>query len=164
MSTPSTSLLLHPHTYDPAVFDPETRRLLRATIDWFEQRGLDKLASDYHAHTFYADFLAFAAEKKLFATLLTPADEAAGDQGKRWDTARIAALSEILALLRPELLVPLAGHHPRARPGLAERERRGTAAGRRARSTPAAWPRSGCPSRAHGADIYSTDMVLTPDG
>ncbi|MET9934797.1 hypothetical protein, partial [Streptomyces sp. NPDC006324] len=32
-------LLFHPHTYDPAHFDPETRRLLRATVDWFEARG-----------------------------------------------------------------------------------------------------------------------------
>ncbi len=33
------SLLFNPRTYDPAHFDPETRRLLRATIDWFETHG-----------------------------------------------------------------------------------------------------------------------------
>ena len=42
-------MLLNPHEYDPAHFDAETRRLLRATIDWFEQRGKAKLAEDYHA-------------------------------------------------------------------------------------------------------------------
>jgi acyl-CoA dehydrogenase len=29
-------LLFNPRTYDPAHFDAETRRLLRATIDFFE--------------------------------------------------------------------------------------------------------------------------------
>ena len=40
-----------------------------------------------------ADFLDFAAKEGLFATFLTPS---ADDPGKRWDTARNAALSEIL--------------------------------------------------------------------
>ena len=33
------SLLFNPTTYDPAQFDPETRRLLRATVEFFESRG-----------------------------------------------------------------------------------------------------------------------------
>jgi len=37
------SLLFNPHTYDPSHFDDVTRRLLRATIDWFEYRGKEKL-------------------------------------------------------------------------------------------------------------------------
>lgn len=41
------SLLFNPHTYDPAHFDPETRRLLRATVDWFEERGKRRLIEDY---------------------------------------------------------------------------------------------------------------------
>lgn len=47
-------MLLNPHAYDPQRFGHETRRLLRATIDWFESRGKGKLAEDYHARTFYA--------------------------------------------------------------------------------------------------------------
>ena len=43
----SKDLLLNPHTYDPAHFDPETRRLLRATVDWFETRGKKALISSY---------------------------------------------------------------------------------------------------------------------
>jgi hypothetical protein len=41
------SLLFNPHSYDPSHFDDETRRLLRATIDWFEQRGKERLLEDY---------------------------------------------------------------------------------------------------------------------
>jgi acyl-CoA dehydrogenase len=163
MSTPSTSLLLHPHSYDPAVFDPETRRLLRATIDWFEQRGLDKLASEYHAHTFYADFLAFAAQEKLFATLLTPAGEAAGDQDKRWDTARVAALSEILAFYGLNYWYPwqvtILGLGPVWQSTNADARQRA------ARALDAGGVAAfGLSEKVHGADIYSTDMVLTPDG
>ena len=50
-----------------------------------------------HERTWYADFLDFVAREKVFATLLTPAAEAAGDPDKRWDTARIAAFNEITA-------------------------------------------------------------------
>ncbi len=68
----STDLLLNPHTYDPAHFDPETRRLLRATVDWFETRGKKALISSYIGRVWYADFLEFAAKEGLFATFLTP--------------------------------------------------------------------------------------------
>ena len=47
-------LLFNPRTYDPAHFDPETRRLLRATVDWFEQRGKRKLIEDYRTAPGYA--------------------------------------------------------------------------------------------------------------
>lgn len=91
-----TSLLFNPSDYDPRHFDAETRRLLRATIDWFEERGKRTLVAKFHAKEFHADFLEFAAKENLFATFLTPTADAKGDPDKRWDTARVAALSEIL--------------------------------------------------------------------
>lgn len=89
-------MLLNPNGYDPQRFDPETRRLLRATIDWFESRGKRKLVQDYHDKTFYADFLEFAGKEGLFSTFFTPAANADGNPDKRWDTSRVAELSEIL--------------------------------------------------------------------
>jgi alkylation response protein AidB-like acyl-CoA dehydrogenase len=91
------SLLFNPHTYDPSHFDDVTRRLLRATIDWFEHRGKEKLLENYRECVWYADFLEFVAEERLFAKMGTPAREANGDRDKRWDTSRISAFSEILA-------------------------------------------------------------------
>ncbi len=75
--TASTSLvpndlLLHPSTYDRPEFDATTRRLLGATVDWFEARGKNRLLADYHDKIFYSDFLDFAAKEGLFATFLTP--------------------------------------------------------------------------------------------
>ncbi|MGB9013271.1 MAG: hypothetical protein WCB95_10510 [Aeromicrobium sp.] len=93
MPTSAASLLLNPTTYDPAHYDDETRRILRATIDHLEDRGLSQLLEDYHGKQWYADFLEFVAKEKVFATFLTPAPDADGEQDKRWDTARVAAMS-----------------------------------------------------------------------
>ena len=86
------SPLLNPRTYDPAHLDDESRRLLRATVDWFENRGKRALLDTYNRHEWYGDFLDFAAKEGLFAAFLTPAADGGGDPAKRWDTARNAAL------------------------------------------------------------------------
>lgn len=90
------SLLLDPNHYDPQHLDPHARRSLRAVIDWFETRGKQRLVEDYHGKVFYAEFLEFVARERLFTTFLTPARDGGDDPDKRWDTARIAAMSEIL--------------------------------------------------------------------
>ena len=83
------SLLFNPHTYDPSHFDDETRRLLRATIAWFEHRGKKRLLEDYRDCVWYADFLEFVAKERLFAKMGTPAPEADGDRvPKRSRSAR----------------------------------------------------------------------------
>jgi acyl-CoA dehydrogenase len=158
-----TRLLLDPNRYDPEHFDAETRRLLRATIDWFESRGKRKLIADYHAKVFYQEFLDFVASEKLFATLLTPARDGAGAPDKRWDTARIAAMSEVLAFYGLNYWYPwqvtVLGLGPVWQSDNAEARKR--AAQALDLGGVAAF---GLSEREHGADIYSTDMVLTPDG
>ncbi len=96
-TTPVTELLLNPRTYDPQEFDEPTRRLLRATIDYFESVGKQELLRRDRDAEWVEDFLAFVKREKLFATFLTPASYADGDPNRRWDAARNAALSEILA-------------------------------------------------------------------
>ncbi|QKW07132.1 acyl-CoA dehydrogenase [Streptomyces sp. NA04227] len=159
----ATAQLLHPHRYDPAHFDAETRRLLRATIDWFETRGKQRLTAAYHAKEYYADFLEFAAREGLFATFLTPSADAAGNPDKRWDTSRIAALSEILGFYGLNYWYPwqvtVLGLGPVWQSGNAE-ARAWAAAALEAGGTGA----FGLSEKEHGADIYSSDMVLTPDG
>ncbi|MEU2561963.1 acyl-CoA dehydrogenase family protein [Streptomyces longispororuber] len=157
-------LLFHPHTYDPTQFDPETRRLLRATVDWFETRGKHRLIEDYRSRAWLADFLAFAAEEGLFATFLTPAAQAAdGQADKRWDTARIAALNEIFGFYGLDYWyawqVTILGLGPvwqsdnaAARARAAELLDQGEVFA------------FGLSEKTHGADIYSTDMLLEPDG
>src|SRR5436305_8820893 len=43
-----TAGLLNPGTYDAGEFDPATRRLLRATIEWFEAKGKRRLIDEMH--------------------------------------------------------------------------------------------------------------------
>ncbi|MEQ0562438.1 acyl-CoA dehydrogenase [Amycolatopsis sp. NEAU-NG30] len=156
-------MLLNPREYDPAHFDAETRRLLRATIDWFEQRGKAKLAEDYHNRTFYADFIEFAGKEGLFSTFLTPSADAGGNPDKRWDTSRIAALAEILGFYGLNYWYPfqvtVLGLGPVWQSGN-EIARRRAAEALDAGGVGA----FGLSEKDHGADIYSSDMVLTKDG
>ena len=71
-------LLLNPRTYDPADLDSESRRVLLATIEWFESRGKRKLKDDDHERVWYSDFLEFVEKERIFATFLTPGEQAAG--------------------------------------------------------------------------------------
>ncbi|MFJ5831460.1 acyl-CoA dehydrogenase family protein [Streptomyces sp. NPDC093089] len=166
------ALLFNPHTYDPAHFDPETRRLLRATVDWFEARGKRRIIEDYRTRAWLGDFLAFAAEEGLFATFLTPSadagagagqDEGQGGGDKRWDTARIAALNEILGFYGLDYWyawqVTILGLGPVWQSENAAARAR--AAELLAQGEVFAF---GLSEKSHGADIYSTDMLLEPDG
>ncbi|MFJ1961112.1 acyl-CoA dehydrogenase family protein [Streptomyces massasporeus] len=157
-------LLFNPRTYDPAHFDPETRRLLRATIDWFEERGKRQLIEDYRTRAWLGDFLAFAAKEGLFATFLTPSSSAGeGEPDKRWDTARIAAINEILGFYGLDYWyawqVTILGLGPVWQSDNAAARAR--AAELLAQGEVFAF---GLSEKAHGADIYSTDMLLEPDG
>ena len=95
-------MLLDPNHYDPTHLDDETRRLLRATIDWFEARGKRQLIADAQDKVWYAEFLDFVKQEKLFATFCTPASV---DGTKRWDAARNAAFSEVLGFVPSTALV-----------------------------------------------------------
>ncbi|MFG2427472.1 acyl-CoA dehydrogenase family protein [Streptomyces sp. NPDC048590] len=155
-------LLFNPRSYDPAHFDPETRRLLRATVDWFEARGRRRLIEDYRSRAWLSDFLEFAAEERLFATFLTPASEADREE-QRWDTARIAALNEILGFYGLDYWyawqVTILGLGPVWQSDNAAARNR--AARLLAEGEVFAF---GLSEKEHGADIYSTDMLLEPDG
>ncbi|HSK25681.1 MAG TPA: acyl-CoA dehydrogenase family protein [Jiangellales bacterium] len=160
-------MLLDPRTYDPAHLDPEARRLLRATVDFFESRGLRALKRDHHDRVWYTDFLDLVKRERLFATLLTPASAAdagsAADGDKRWDTARIAAMNELLAFYGLSYWytwqVSILGLGPVWQSDNAVARRR--AAELLDGGSVFAF---GLSEREHGADIYSTDMLLTPDG
>ncbi|MEV7417403.1 acyl-CoA dehydrogenase family protein [Streptomyces sp. NPDC089919] len=158
----SDPLLFNPRTYDPAHFDAETRRLLRATVDWFEERGKRRIIEDYRTRAWLGDFLGFAAKEGLFATFLTPA-AAAGRPDQRWDTARIAALNEIFGFYGLDYWyawqVTILGLGPVWQSENAEARAR--AAELLEQGEVFAF---GLSEKTHGADIYSTDMLLEPDG
>ena len=157
----NTGLLLNPITYDPQQFDPETRRQLRALIEWFELRGKTRLLADDLEAAWVSDFLDFIARERIFATFLTPSEYADGDPNKRWDTSRNAALSEILGFYGLAYWyaeqVTILGLGPIWQSNNKEAMQR--AADQLEAGGVMAF---GLSEREHGADIYHTDMVLTP--
>jgi len=157
----SSGLLLNPATYDPQRFDPETRRLFRALIDWFEDRGKVKLLKDDLDGAWVSDFLEFIKRERIFATFLTPSAYSGGDDNKRWDTSRNAVLSEILGFYGLAYWyaeqVTILGLGPIWQSNNKEAMQR--AADQLEAGGVMAFALS---EREHGADIYNTDMILTP--
>jgi len=154
-------LLFNPNTYDPRQFDPETRRRLRALIDWFEERGKTQLLQDDLDAVWVSDFLDFIKRERIFATFLTPSEYGIGDPDKRWDTSRNAALSEILgfyglAYWYAEQVTILGLGPIWQSENIKAKER---AADQLEAGGVMAFALS---EREHGADIYNTDMILTP--
>ena len=158
-----TTRLFNPTTFEGAEFDPATRRLFRATIDWFEAKGASQIAEEVRKDEWYGDFIEFLASERAFAILLTPERDGGGDPDKRWDTARNAVFNEILGFYGLPYWyawqVTILGLGPiwqsdndAARQRAAELLEKGSIFA------------FGLSEQDHGADIYSTDMVLTPDG
>ena len=155
------ALLFNPATYNPSSFDDATRSRLLALVDFFETKGLARNKEEYYAGEWYTDFLELIASKKIFAAFATPAEVGAlvGEDDARWDLARINELNEILGFyslahwyawqvsvlgLGPVWL----SHNDSARKEVAGLLDRGSIFG------------FGLSERDHGADIYSTDMIL----
>jgi alkylation response protein AidB-like acyl-CoA dehydrogenase len=156
-------VLFNPRTYDGAGLDPESRRIMLATIEFFESRGKATLKEHDHERRWYSDFLEFVARERVFATLLTPVAEAGGDADKRWDTSRICAFNEITAFYGLPYWytwqVSILGLGPIWQSDNAAAKQR--AAKLLDEGSIFAF---GLSEQQHGADIYSTDMVLTPEG
>ena len=156
-------LLFDPNTYEPSHFNPETRRQLRAVIEWFEGRGKVKLLRDDLEAAWVSDFLDFIKQEKIFATFLTPSEYGGGDPNKRWDTSRNAALSEIFGFYGLSYWyaeqVTILGLGPIWQSDNIKAKER--AAAQLEAGGVMAFALS---EREHGADIYNTDLLLTPAG
>ena len=154
-------LLFDPNTYDPPQFDAETRRLLRATIDWFEGQGKKRILDDDLAAQWPGDFVDFVKREKLFATFLTPSEFGGGNPDKRWDAARNAALSEILGFYGLTYWyteqVTILGLGP-----IWQSENKDAKLKAADDLEAGEVMAFGLSERSRGADVYNTDMVLTP--
>ncbi len=154
-------ILVNPKRYDWGFKDPADRELMLRTIEFFESKGRGRIKKDDHERVWYRDFLDFQRDAGLFSTMLTPAAD--GGPGSRWDTWRICACNEILAFyalaywytwqvsilgLGPIWMSPNEAVRKRA----AELLREGGIFA------------FGLSEKEHGADLYSTEMSLTPQG
>ena len=157
----ASTMMFNPQTFDCKDRDPVLHELVTKTVAFFEGRGKKALKEKDHAREWYDDYLAFQKEAGVFATLLTPAGE--GDGTTRWDTARNAVYSEVLAFYGLAYWyvwqVSILGLGPIWMSANAE-----------VKAQTARFLRDGgifafgLSEKEHGADIYSTEMALVPDG
>ncbi|MCF8608967.1 acyl-CoA/acyl-ACP dehydrogenase [Gordonia sp. HY285] len=147
------------HTFDE--FDTATQRILRKTVDYFEDLGKARLLADTRDRVWYQDFLDFNRRERVFATFLTPKALADGDRDKRWDTARNARMSQILGFYGMQYWyvwqVTVLGLMPIWQSTNAAAKKRAAAL-----LDDGDIFAFGLSEKEHGADVYSTDMLLEP--
>ena len=66
-------ILLDPRHPEVSENDAPTNELMRETIAFFEAKGKQRLIGDYYERRWYSDFLEYAKEHRLLATMCTPA-------------------------------------------------------------------------------------------
>jgi len=152
-------ILLNPKKYDRYYPDDQSRQLMLDTISFFEEKGKQRIKEDDHLHVWYRDFLNFQKKKRLFARLLTPSEYGSGDT--RWDTWRICEFNEILGFYGLAYWytwqVSILGLGPIWMSKNEELKKRAAKL-----LDQGAIFAFGLSERDHGADIYSTEMSLTP--
>ncbi|MBM3157822.1 MAG: acyl-CoA dehydrogenase [Chloroflexi bacterium] len=155
-------ILLNPKKHERKYPDKKSREIMLKTIEFFENKGLRSIKDDDHKRTWYREYLDFIKENKIFATLLTPS-KYSDDPDARWDTYRNCEFNEIISFyglaywytwqvtilgLGPIWMSRNEGIKKKAAKALKEG---GIFA-------------FGLSERDHGADVYSTEMTLTPRG
>ncbi|HNS51037.1 MAG TPA: acyl-CoA dehydrogenase [Anaerolineae bacterium] len=155
-------ILLNPRQLIRPYPDARSREIMQVTVDFFEKKGKRRLKADDRERVWYADFIDFQRDNQIFATLLTPA---AYGTACRWDTYRNCEFNEILAFYGLHYWytwqVSILGLGPIWMSANEALKQRAAALLREGHVFA-----FGLSERAHGADIYSTEMALTlqPDG
>lgn len=86
--------LFQPHHRGRSYPDARSEEVMVKTIEFFESKGLAKIKADDQAAVWYQDFVDFLKHERIFATMCTPS--AYGDDDTRWDTWRNSEFAEIL--------------------------------------------------------------------
>jgi acyl-CoA dehydrogenase len=134
--------------------------MLRAVIDWFENKGLKSIKKDWHEKTWNYDFVDFMKSEQVLATLMTP--EGYGERAQ-WDTLRNVEFAEVAAFYGITywytFQVSMLGLGPIFNGDNEAAKHK--AAGLLKEGAVFAF---GLSEKDHGADIYSSEMSLLPRG
>ncbi len=153
--------LLHPHRRDSRYTDGRSVEVMSKTIEFFESKGKARVKHDDQGAVWYRDFLDFVGRERIFATMCTPAGYGAADS--RWDTWRICEFAEILGFYGLPYWyawqVTVLGLGPIWMSGNEAVKTR--TADLLEEGAVFAF---GLSEKEHGADLYSSEMSLTPDG
>ncbi len=153
-------MLLNPNHLQRRYPDARSGEIMAATVDFFESRGKARLKADDHARVWYSDFLDHVGRERIFASLLTPSQYGASEDC-RWDTYRISEFAEIIGFYGLNYWYPfqvtalglgpiwMSDNEDAKRKAAAQLDA-GEVFG------------FGLSEQTHGADVYQTDMILTP--
>jgi acyl-CoA dehydrogenase len=90
--------LFNPKNPDFSELDEKSKEIMQKTIDFFENKGLEKILEDDHSCVWYDDFLEFQKKEKIFSSLLTPSEYALEENpDAHWDTNRNCYFNEIIS-------------------------------------------------------------------
>jgi len=139
--------------------DSVSEEIMNKTIEFFETKGLGSIKKDDQERIWYREFIEFIGKEKIFARLLTP--EKYGDEHSRWDMWRIQGFNEILGFYGLPYWytwqVSILGLGPI---WMSDNETmKKKAADLLQKGSIFAF---GLSERKHGADVYSTEMILSP--
>jgi len=154
------TILLNPKQHKRYYPDAKSKEIMLKTIEFFENKGKAKIKEDDHERVWYSDFLEFQKKNKIFAQLLTPS-QYGEDEDYRWDTWRICEFNEIIAFYGLGYWytwqVTILGLGPI---WMSKNEKAKEKAAKLIKE--GAIFAFGLSEKAHGADIYGTEMALTP--
>ena len=156
-------ILLNPKQEAFNHLDEKSREIMKKTIEHFESRGKKKLKEDYNERAWYEDLLEFLKENKILSTLLTPSKYSRDNPDARWDNFRNCDFNEILGFYNLSYWytwqVTILGLGPI---WMSENEY--------IKNKTAEFLENGdifafgLSEKTHGADLYSSDMSITPLG
>ncbi len=152
-------MLLNPNNLQRQYPDRRSGEIMALTVDFFESRGKARLKSDDHERVWYSEFLDHIGRERIFASLLTPSAYGADDC--RWDTYRISAFAEIVGFYGLNYWYPFQvtalGLGPIWMSANSDAKRKAAALLEGGEVFA-----FGLSEQTHGADVYQTDMNLTP--
>jgi acyl-CoA dehydrogenase len=162
--------LFNPKTWRGNHPDAHSNEMLQAVIGWFEAKGLKSLKKDWHEKTWNHDFVDFMKARQVMATLMTP--EGYGDKAA-WNTLRNVEFAEIVAFYGITYwytfqvsmlgLGPIFNGDNEAAKQRAAKLLKDGAKQRAAKLLKDGEVFAfGLSEQEHGADIYSSEMQLTP--
>ena len=153
-------LLLNPRHLTRNYPDQRSRDIMAKTVAFFEKKGLTKLKEDFNGAVWYADFLEFAKAEGLFASMMTPAAQGKSGENAVWDSWRVCGFAEILGFYGLcywyTYQVSVLGIGPIWMSG----NEKAKAKAKRLLDEGNIFA-FGLSEKEHGADIYSSDMVVT---
>jgi acyl-CoA dehydrogenase len=154
--------LFNPKNPDFSELDEKSKEIMLKTIEFFENKGLEKILEDEHTCVWYEDFLEFQKKEKIFSTLLTPSEYVLDDNpDARWDTNRICYFNEILSFYGSTYWytwqVSILGLGPIWMSNNEIMKKRASQA-----LIDGGVFAFGLSEKEHGADLYSSEMKLIP--